>query len=217
MNRQSSEQIIDRSRLRARLSEYLPDYMVPSAIVVMDRIPLNANGKVDRKALPAPEMTGSAYEAPQGEVEETLAQIWQEVLGVERVGRHDNFFELGGHSLLALKLLEKLRTHGWSAPVRTLFQRPQLSAFAQSIESTNRALTFIVPPNRIPAGCNAIQPEMVTLIELTAEEIRNIESSVPGGAANIQDIYPLAPLQEGILFHHLLDNQNRTLMSLPIP
>ncbi|WP_043820005.1 phosphopantetheine-binding protein, partial [Delftia sp. RIT313] len=107
--------------LKERLGQVLPDYMVPSAIVVLDALPLTANGKVDRKALPEPETAGAQeYEAPQGELEEALARIWAEVLGVQRVGRHDSFFELGGHSLLALKLLERMRARGLAAQVRSL-------------------------------------------------------------------------------------------------
>ncbi|MER8951102.1 phosphopantetheine-binding protein, partial [Mesorhizobium sp. M0809] len=88
--------------LRTYLSARLPDYMVPSAFVQLAALPLTANGKLDRKGLPAPDddaYARAAYEAPQGEIETTLAQIWAELLRVERVGRHDNFFELGGHSL----------------------------------------------------------------------------------------------------------------------
>ncbi|KAG9578483.1 hypothetical protein KCV01_g16546, partial [Aureobasidium melanogenum] len=90
--------------LRAQLAERLPDYMVPSAFVVLDALPLTPNGKLDRKALPAPDDEAYArerYEAPEGAVETTLATLWQDLLGVEKVGRHDNFFALGGHSLLA--------------------------------------------------------------------------------------------------------------------
>jgi len=97
--------------LRTHLSAALPEYMVPSAFVVLERFPLTLNGKLDRKALPAPELgayLSRQYAAPQGEVEEILAGIWQELLGVERVGRHDNFFELGGHSLLSLALIRKI-------------------------------------------------------------------------------------------------------------
>nr|WP_240457758.1 non-ribosomal peptide synthetase [Halomonas socia] len=203
-----SDTELDNSSLREALGQRLPDYMVPGVVVTLDALPLNANGKVDRKALPEPELaSGSQYAPPQGEVEEALADIWSEILGVEQVGRHDNFFELGGHSLLALKVLEKMRHRGLTAQVRTLFKSPELVAFAQALTQASEQQEIIIPPNRIPDGCSAIQPEMLPLIDLNAEEISAIEAAVPGGAANIQDIYPLAPLQEGILFHHRLQQQ----------
>ncbi|MEQ6311312.1 amino acid adenylation domain-containing protein, partial [Delftia acidovorans] len=196
--------------LKERLGQVLPDYMVPSAIVVLDALPLTANGKVDRKALPEPETAGAQeYEAPQGEVEQMLAGIWAEVLGVERVGRNDSFFELGGHSLLALKLLERMRARGLAAQVRSLFLQPRLADFAQALggEQADARPAVQVPPNGIPEDCTAITPAMLTLVALDAQEIARIAAAVPGGAANIQDIYPLAPLQEGILFHHMLHQQ----------
>ncbi|QPL45288.1 amino acid adenylation domain-containing protein [Halomonas sp. A40-4] len=199
---------LDTSSLREALGQTLPDYMVPGVLVSLDALPLNANGKVDRKALPEPGLaSGSQYEPPQGEVEKALAEIWSEILGVNQVGRHDNFFELGGHSLLALKALEQMRHRGLTAEVRTLFQHPELTAFAQAIAQKPEQQECIIPPNRIPHGCQALQPEMLTLIELNDEELREVESAVPGGASNIQDIYPLAPLQEGILFHHRLQEE----------
>ncbi|WP_175213181.1 non-ribosomal peptide synthetase, partial [Achromobacter aegrifaciens] len=199
---------VDVGELRERLGRQLPDYMVPGAIVVLESLPLNANGKVDRKALPEPGLESMrAYEAPQGEVEQVLAAIWSEVLGVERVGRQDNFFELGGHSLLALSVLERMRAQGLAVQVRTLFQQPELAGFAQAVAQAEDRHDVVVPPNLIPAGCTAIEPEMLTLLELDAREIGWIEAVVPGGAVNIQDIYPLAPLQEGILFHHVLEQQ----------
>ena len=201
-------QEIEAGELRERLGQALPDYMVPSVLVVLESLPLNANGKVDRKALPEPGFESEReYEAPQGEVEEALAKIWAEVLGVERVGRHDNFFELGGHSLLALSVLERMRAQGLAVQVRTLFQQPELAAFAQAIAQNEDRRQVVVPPNLIPTDCVALQPEMLTLVELDAQQIRRVEVAVPGGAANIQDIYPLAPLQEGILFHHRLQQQ----------
>ncbi len=175
--------VIEVSELRERLGRALPDYMVPSVIVAVESLPLNANGKVDRKALPEPGFeSGQEYEAPQGEVEEALARIWSEVLGVERVGRHDNFFELGGHSLMALSVLERMRTQGMAVKVRTLFQQPELSSFAQVVAQNEDRREVAVPPNLIPLDCQAIQPEMLTLVELDAEQIRCMEAAVPGGA-----------------------------------
>ncbi|PCF93444.1 non-ribosomal peptide synthetase, partial [Vreelandella nigrificans] len=198
---------LDTSKLRDRLGQQLPDYMVPGVVVTLNALPLNANGKVDRKSLPEPDLaSGTNYEPPQNEVEEALAEIWSEILGIERVGRHDNFFELGGHSILALKVLEQMRHRGLTTQVRTLFQCPELVAFAQALQTSERQ-EIVIPPNCIPDDCSAIQPEMLPLIELNAEEISAIEAAVPGGARNIQDIYPLAPLQEGILFHHRLQEE----------
>ncbi|MER9684233.1 condensation domain-containing protein, partial [Mesorhizobium sp. M0184] len=100
-------------------------------------LPLTANGKLDRKGLPAPEdeaYARAAYEAPRGAIETALAQIWAELLGVERIGRHDHFFELGGHSLLAVQLLSRLsRAVGVELPLTRLFARPVLSDLAESI------------------------------------------------------------------------------------
>ncbi|HVK98761.1 MAG TPA: amino acid adenylation domain-containing protein, partial [Dongiaceae bacterium] len=196
---------IDATQLKVALAAALPDYMVPSIIVVLDSLPLNANGKVDRKALPEPGLESEpVYVAPEGELEQKLAEIWADLLGVERVGRHDNFFEQGGHSLLALSLLERMRAQNWVVQVRTLFQQPELAAFARAVAQNADRRDVAAPPNRIPANCQAITPEMVTLVALDASQIARIETAVPGGAANIQDIYPLAPLQEGLLFHHML-------------
>ncbi|SEI21614.1 amino acid adenylation domain-containing protein [Pseudomonas asplenii] len=193
--------------LRDYLQEQLPDYMVPSAYVQLDALPLTANGKLDRKALPAPDhgaLLSRGYEAPQGTVETTLAQIWTDLLKVEQVGRHDHFFELGGHSLLAVTLIERMRQAGLSADVRTLFSQPTLAALAAAI-GTGRDVE--VPANRIPADCQHITPDLLSLVELDQARIDHIVASVPGGAANVQDIYPLTPLQEGILYHHLSAEQ----------
>ncbi|HST62436.1 MAG TPA: AMP-binding protein, partial [Longimicrobium sp.] len=105
-------EVLESEALRAHLSEQLPEYMVPAAFVRLETLPLNPNGKLDRRALPAPEGDAfgtRAYAAPVGETEQALAGIWAEVLGVERVGRHDNFFELGGHSLLAVRVVSRMR------------------------------------------------------------------------------------------------------------
>ncbi|HYR10534.1 MAG TPA: AMP-binding protein, partial [Longimicrobium sp.] len=194
--------------LRDRLRQSLPEYMVPAAFVFLDALPLTANGKLDRKALPAPEGDAYArgsYEAPLGEVEAALAGIWAEVLGVDRVGRWDHFFELGGHSLLAIKLIERMRRAGLYTDVRTLFTTPVLAELALAVGGASPEME--IPANGIPAGCEAITPQMLPLVELSQAEIDRIVAEVPGGAANVQDVYPLAPLQEGFLFHYLMSEE----------
>jgi amino acid adenylation domain-containing protein len=194
--------------LREQLLRELPEHMVPAAFVPLERIPLTPNGKLDRKALPAPEEDAyvrRSYEAPLGEVEAALAGIWAEVLGVERVGRRDHFFELGGHSLLAIKLIERMRRAGLYADVRALFTTPVLAELALAVGRASSEVE--VPANAIPEGCASLTPEMLPLVELSQPEIDRIVAGVAGGAANVQDIYPLAPLQEGFLFHHLLSQE----------
>ncbi|ULK97126.1 amino acid adenylation domain-containing protein [Bradyrhizobium sp. I71] len=190
--------------MRDHLRTCLPDYMLPSALVRLDALPLTPNGKVDRKALPAPEDDAFArrrFEPPRGDVEQIVANVWAELLGVDRVGRGDHFFELGGHSLLAVRMLERLQRHGLRADARTLFAKPMLADFAAGLGGDG---AVDVPVNRITPQTKAITPELLPLIGLTQSDIDSIVASVPGGVANIQDVYGLSPLQDGILFHHLL-------------
>ncbi|MGP2705874.1 non-ribosomal peptide synthetase, partial [Serratia marcescens] len=190
--------------LRQYLAGMLPEFMLPAAWVALDTLPLTPNGKLDRRALPEPQEDAyvrEVYAEPEGELETLLAGIWRELLGIERVGRHDNFFELGGHSLLAVKLMAQLRRVGLSAGVQTLFTAPTLSTLAQTLVTQQEVS---VPANGILPGCVAITPEMLPLATLSQPEIDAVVAQVPGGVANVQDIYALSPLQEGILFHHLL-------------
>jgi amino acid adenylation domain-containing protein len=192
--------------IRSHLAETLPDYMVPAAFVRLDAMPLTPNGKLDRKALPAPDADSFAtreYEAPIGATEQVVAEIWAEILGVERVGRADHFFELGGHSLLAVTLIERMRRRELKADIRALFTTPTLAEFAAAVDG-GRSNETVIPENLIPAGCKAITPEMLPLVAFDQAEVDRVVATVAGGAANLQDVYPLAPLQEGILFHHLL-------------
>jgi amino acid adenylation domain-containing protein len=194
--------------LRAHVLAALPGYMAPSAYVALQAFPLTPNGKLDRSALPAPADAAygaRVYEAPAGEAETAIARIWCDVLGLERVGRHDDFFELGGHSLLVVRVVERMRRAGLHADVRSFFTSPALADLAAAAQGESSLVE--VPPNRIPAASETITPEMLPLVRLSAAEIERIVATVPGGAPNVQDIYPLAPLQEGILFHHLLTSE----------
>ncbi|NPC46572.1 non-ribosomal peptide synthase/polyketide synthase, partial [Corallococcus exiguus] len=144
---------LDVTALRAHLKQHLPEYMVPAAFVPLDVLPLTSNGKVDRKALPAPDVSAlrasHAYEAPATPLEEKLAALWSEVLRVPTVGRTDNFFELGGHSLLATQLVARVRAAlDVELPLRALFEAPTIEALAQRLQLTATG-TRLPPLTRI--------------------------------------------------------------------
>jgi len=147
----SGEDAPEGERLREEVAGSLPGYMVPGAYVRMERLPLTTSGKLDRKALPAPE--GQAYiqreyTEPQGETEQSIAGIWSELLGVERVGRHDDFFELGGHSLLAVRMISRLSaSSGIKVTLRDLFTNSTLAGFSSSI---GRIAPEALPSNLAP-------------------------------------------------------------------
>ena len=133
--------------LRRHLKQILPEYMVPQHLVRLDAFPLTPNGKIDRKALPAPEAKRSpdaGFQPPRTSAERLVAQLWQEALGVGRVGVHDDFFALGGHSLLAARVIVRLaREHGISVPMRRMFEAPTVEGFAAVLEAAR-------PPPAIP-------------------------------------------------------------------
>ncbi|MCF5358692.1 amino acid adenylation domain-containing protein, partial [Pseudomonas syringae] len=148
--------VLSAAQLREQLSQGLAEYMIPSAFVTLARFPLTPNGKLDRRALPAPEDDAYAsrgYEAPAGEIEHALAEIWQALLGLERVGRHDHFFELGGHSLLAVQLVSRLRQRfEVEVALRDVFAEPTLQGLARQVAnarlSAQTPLTSLTPVDR---------------------------------------------------------------------
>ena len=135
---------VDQQALRSALSVTLPEYMVPAAIVCLDRFPLSPNGKVDRRQLPVPDYQSALYEPPRTPQEQALCDLFAEVLQLDRVGIHDNFFERGGHSLLATKLASRIRTVlNQEMSVRALFTTPTVAGLAMSLEKS--------PENQRPA------------------------------------------------------------------
>ncbi len=143
-------QSVNVGEVREHLLKALPDYMVPGVVMVLRALPLNANGKVDRKALPQPELADrgeASKEGAQGEAEEALSSAWQQVLGLERVGRHENFFELGGDSILSLQIVAKARQGGWRVSPKQLFERQtvaELAQVAQRIDAGKAQATSVV-------------------------------------------------------------------------
>ncbi|WP_249255156.1 condensation domain-containing protein, partial [Xanthomonas translucens] len=161
--------------LRTQLAARLPEVMLPSGHVWLDALPLTANGKLDRRALPAPDADAravQAYAPPEGELEPLLATLWSELLGVEQIGRHDSFFALGGHSLLAVRLISRIRTSlGLELPLATLFAQPRLADLAQALlHAATSTLPPIVPADRSkPLPLSFTQQRLWFLAQLDAQ------------------------------------------------
>ena len=151
------------TELKGYLQKKLPAYMVPSTFTLLDEMPLTPNGKVNRKALPAPDPSGfraeNAYAEPRTPVEEQLVEIWEEVLGLERVGIHDNFFELGGHSLLATRVVSRVRkVFQVELPLLSLFEEPTIAGLSERIEEARRGAQGLTTPPLVPAPRDAQLP-----------------------------------------------------------
>jgi len=146
------------------LKSKLPDYMIPSAFVALDALPLNSNGKVDRSALPPPDggrpELEEAFVAPRTSVEKVLAGIWTEVLKLEKVGIHDNFFELGGHSLLATQVVSRIRAaFQVELPLRSLFEKPTIAELAFAITQSRGGTARAEEIDRILADIESLSDE----------------------------------------------------------
>ncbi|MER7035678.1 phosphopantetheine-binding protein, partial [Streptomyces albidoflavus] len=142
---------VDTSELRAHLNERLPEYMVPASFTVLECIPLTSNGKLDRKALPAPDRDAFARTertAPRTPLERQLAAVWSDILGIEDLGVHDSFFELGGDSMRAVRMAGRLRETGFDVGIREIFEAGTLARLAekQTGQDTGSDLTRTVAP-----------------------------------------------------------------------
>jgi acyl carrier protein len=142
------------------MQEKLPDYMIPAAFILLDALPLTANGKVDRRALPAPDGIRpdleTRYVAPQNEVERTLAVIWQKALGLDKVGAHDNFFDLGGHSLLLTEVHSMLQeTFKRTISLVDMFRYPTITTLATFLSQAQNERASSMPPESVVEKLNA--------------------------------------------------------------
>ncbi|WP_327745262.1 non-ribosomal peptide synthase/polyketide synthase [Streptomyces europaeiscabiei] len=188
--------VVDVADLRSFVSGVLPEYMVPSAFVVLDVVPLTSNGKLDRRALPAPEYVGvgaGVGRAPRSGVEEVLCGLFAEVLGLEKgvVGIDDGFFDLGGDSIVSIQLVSRARKAGLVFSPRDVFETRTVAALAERALPVDQA-----------APTRTISSEKLALASISQGEIEVLEGSVPGG---VVDVLPLSALQEGFVFHSVFD------------
>ncbi|MFJ9178092.1 amino acid adenylation domain-containing protein [Streptomyces sp. NPDC102360] len=184
----ADEQAPAPAELRSLLGGSLPEYMIPSAFVALDRLPLTTNGKLDKRALPAPgqdALGGGAHVAPRTVTEERIAEVWAEVLGLDRVGVEDGFFELGGHSIRAVSLVGRLRAAGYDLAVRDIFEYRTVARIAE-----------LVTGRPAPAGTD----HRVEPFSLVPAEDRTL---LPEGLA---DAYPLSQVQLGMVVEMLTDD-----------
>ncbi|MET7605222.1 amino acid adenylation domain-containing protein [Streptomyces avermitilis] len=183
---------VDGASVRTYLAESLPDYMVPAAVLTLDELPLTRNGKVDRAALPAPDFAAKVTErAPRTDAEAVLCELFAEVLGMERVGADDSFFELGGDSIMSMQVASRARGTGLFFTAEDVFRQrtpARLAAVAERGEEAG------------PAGDRRAGSLLADLGEEDAERLRDL---VP----DMVDVWPLSPLQEGLLFHATFDER----------
>ncbi|MGC2779049.1 MAG: condensation domain-containing protein, partial [Bradyrhizobium sp.] len=186
----SGDDALDGAALRAALVSMLPDYMVPSRVMVLPKLPLTPNGKVDRKALPLPDArpTEPQRVAPRNPTEAALAAIWAELLHQEDVSVTDNFFELGGDSIISLQMISRARRAGLVLEPRDVFRHQTIELLAPAC----RATEDVQPTSFLARGA---------LSGLTGEELERLGLDWD----RIEDIYPLSPMQQGMLFHSLRD------------
>ena len=194
----SSGTVPDVSLLRLHLSSQLPDYMVPSAFVVLDRLPLTPNGKLDRRSLPAPDLTPQAARLPRTPQEEILCGLFAEVLGLERVGIDDSFFALGGDSIMSIQLVSRARKAGLLITPRAVFEQQTvagLAGVATVVEDTASALPDVV------SGSLPATPIMRWLQERGGPIAQFNQAMLLRVPAGLRGDYLLAALQ-AVLDHH---------------
>jgi amino acid adenylation domain-containing protein len=199
--------------LRTHLAASLPEYMVPAAYVRLEALPLTANGKLDRNALPAPDSDAFAlrgYEPPRGETEAALAPIWAEALKLDRVGRHDNFFDLGGHSLLAIRLLSRINaSFKTDLPLSTVFHTPTIATLAELLENQTAPSEWY---SMVPIRRQGSRPPLFCMEVLGAEFFRLIGAEQPiyslrFGVGSPRGSVLLLPRIEDLAVHYIQELQ----------
>ncbi|WP_194819698.1 non-ribosomal peptide synthetase [Nocardia sp. XZ_19_385] len=227
---------IDVAQVKSALSAALPSYMVPSAFVVLDALPLNVNGKLDRKALPEPEFETQAFRAPSTPIEEIVAQVFTDLLGSDRVGADDDFFDLGGNSLLATQVAARLGAAlDTNVPVRTVFESSTVAGLAVKVEqhagSGRKALTAGPRPERIPLSLaqqrmwflNQFDPDSAAYnvpgaVRLIGElDTAALQQAVADVIARHETLRTVYPERDGIAYQVILPADQAVPDLTPVP
>ncbi|MEY8240025.1 MAG: amino acid adenylation domain-containing protein [Cycloclasticus sp.] len=186
------------SDLTRALKNQLPGYMVPALLMRLDALPLGRNGKVDRNALPEPDFGGQSeeYAAPQGELEQQLADVWLQLLPIEKVGRFDNFFELGGHSLLATRLVSQIRRElNKVLPLRTVFEAPVLADMVTQLNGSNSSQRpLLLPVSREQALPLSFSQQRLWLLE----QLDGGEAYLMPGALTLTGVLDVTAMQSAV-------------------
>ncbi|MCC5610231.1 amino acid adenylation domain-containing protein [Nostoc sp. CHAB 5834] len=204
---------VSSSELRNFLQEKLPDYMMPSVFVRLDALPLLLNGKLDPRSLPAPDWTRpeleAAFIAPRTPEEQILADIWAEVLGVERVGVQHNFFEFGGDSILSIQIVARAKEAGLCLTPMQLFHHQTIAQLAALATKTPKPTQSLVT-DEVPLIRHRLSFDgSYTPSDFPQAKLNQEQLDLLGAKFAIEDIYCLSPLQQGLLFHSLYDPKSR--------
>ncbi|MHA4812539.1 amino acid adenylation domain-containing protein, partial [Flavitalea flava] len=207
---------IDRDDILFFLQSRLPDYMVPALLIMLEKLPVTPNGKIDRKSLPAPDSTAmmNGFAAPRSKQEKELAGIWEELLDVKQVGIHDNFFELGGDSIITIQVVSRARRLGYNLQPKDLFRYQQIEGLAIALESRSLAEGDLSADLSLGYGPDG---------EITKEELDRFLDDIAGTEKNsverktrrdrVEGVFGLSSLQKGMLFHGLYEERTDTYIT----
>ncbi|NIM16909.1 MAG: amino acid adenylation domain-containing protein, partial [Candidatus Aminicenantes bacterium] len=215
-NREGTFEIPTNDRLREYLFQSLPDYMIPSYYVNLDKIPLTPNGKIDRTALPEPEpgVVSEQYVPPTNNIQKHLVNVWQEVLGVESIGINDNFFKIGGDSIKAIQVSTRLKKYGLDLKVNDLFLHPVIKEAEKCIKETGDEQKTPQSPGQEKKELTPRDMDLESRIpKEDLARINNYITSSIDENPEIQLIYPLSPMQNGMLYHWLRNEKSDSYFS----
>jgi amino acid adenylation domain-containing protein len=203
---------IDIHSIKERLSKDLPAYMIPAHFVRLEEIPINPNGKIDRKRLPTPGIKGTAYIPPTNEIEQALADIGSEVLGIDKIGIDDNFFQTGGDSIKAILISSRLQKRHLSVQVNDFFLYPTIRQLAPQVKKIQR----IIDQETVTG-----EEELTPIQKISIPDLERITAQIKeniGEDMEIQWIYPLSPLQKTMLYYSLSGaNQEVFFIQIVLP